>query len=121
MNFGPINMSGGEKRLNVAFSRAKHHMALVTTCMAWLPVGTTPVATVRPQGYCPQCLESGYGRVSRQPLEFPQGGRELLPPHAIGPGDGLLGMVRLDYTVQDRAAALYTKKCHEDRFKSVPS
>ncbi len=31
MNFGPINRSGGEKRLNVAFSRAKHHMALVSS------------------------------------------------------------------------------------------
>lgn len=31
MSFGPINMSGGEKRLNVAFSRAKQHMALVTS------------------------------------------------------------------------------------------
>lgn len=31
MNFGPINLSGGEKRLNVAFSRAKHHMALVAS------------------------------------------------------------------------------------------
>ncbi len=31
MNFGPINQSGGEKRLNVAFSRAKHHMAIVAS------------------------------------------------------------------------------------------
>jgi hypothetical protein len=31
MNFGPINQSGGEKRLNVIFSRAKHHMAIVTS------------------------------------------------------------------------------------------
>jgi hypothetical protein len=31
MNFGPINRSGGEKRLNVAFSRPKHHMALVSS------------------------------------------------------------------------------------------
>ncbi|MCA9065897.1 MAG: hypothetical protein KDA96_22670, partial [Planctomycetaceae bacterium] len=31
MNFGPINQAGGEKRLNVAFSRAKHLMALVTS------------------------------------------------------------------------------------------
>ncbi len=31
MNFGPINQSGGEKRLNVAFSRAKRHMALVSS------------------------------------------------------------------------------------------
>ncbi|WP_425398481.1 AAA domain-containing protein [Aeoliella sp.] len=31
MNFGPINKSGGEKRLNVAFSRAKRHMAIVSS------------------------------------------------------------------------------------------
>jgi predicted DNA-binding WGR domain protein len=31
MNFGPINQRGGEKRLNVIFSRAKHHMALVSS------------------------------------------------------------------------------------------
>ncbi len=31
MNFGPINKGGGEKRLNVAFSRAKHHMAVVSS------------------------------------------------------------------------------------------
>ncbi len=31
MNFGPINQRGGEKRLNVIFSRAKHHMALITS------------------------------------------------------------------------------------------
>lgn len=31
MNFGPINNAGGEKRLNVIFSRAKQHMAVVST------------------------------------------------------------------------------------------
>lgn len=31
MNFGPINQGGGEKRLNVAFSRARHHMAVVSS------------------------------------------------------------------------------------------
>jgi len=31
MNFGPINQDGGEKRLNVIFSRAKHHVAVVTS------------------------------------------------------------------------------------------
>jgi predicted DNA-binding WGR domain protein len=31
MNFGPINQGGGEKRLNVAFSRAKKHMAVVSS------------------------------------------------------------------------------------------
>ncbi len=31
MNFGPINKKGGEKRLNVIFSRARRHMAIVST------------------------------------------------------------------------------------------
>ncbi|HET7865254.1 MAG TPA: AAA domain-containing protein, partial [Burkholderiaceae bacterium] len=31
MNFGPINQRGGEKRLNVIFSRARQHMAVVTS------------------------------------------------------------------------------------------
>jgi len=31
MNFGPINRVGGEKRLNVIFSRAKHHMMIVSS------------------------------------------------------------------------------------------
>jgi hypothetical protein len=31
MNFGPINQAGGERRLNVAFSRARRHMALITS------------------------------------------------------------------------------------------
>ena len=31
MNFGPIDQRGGEKRLNVIFSRASRHMAIVST------------------------------------------------------------------------------------------
>jgi predicted DNA-binding WGR domain protein len=31
MNFGPINKKGGEKRLNVLFSRAKRHIAVVSS------------------------------------------------------------------------------------------
>jgi hypothetical protein len=31
MNFGPINQRGGEKRLNVIMSRARQHMAVVST------------------------------------------------------------------------------------------
>lgn len=31
MNFGPINRRGGEKRLNVIFSRAKEHMVIVSS------------------------------------------------------------------------------------------
>ena len=34
MNFGPINQTGGEKRLNVAFSRAKQRMAVVSSIRA---------------------------------------------------------------------------------------
>lgn len=31
MNFGPINQTGGEKRLNVIFSRARRHMVVVSS------------------------------------------------------------------------------------------
>jgi superfamily I DNA and/or RNA helicase len=31
MNFGPIKQRGGEKRLNVIFSRARHHIAVVSS------------------------------------------------------------------------------------------
>jgi hypothetical protein len=31
MNFGPINTAGGEKRLNVIFSRARQHMVIVSS------------------------------------------------------------------------------------------
>ncbi|MGV3622524.1 MAG: AAA domain-containing protein [Archangium sp.] len=31
MNFGPINKAGGEKRLNVIFSRAKRHLAVISS------------------------------------------------------------------------------------------
>jgi predicted DNA-binding WGR domain protein len=34
MNFGPINQRGGEKRLNVIFSRARNHMAVVSSIRA---------------------------------------------------------------------------------------
>jgi hypothetical protein len=34
MNFGPINQAGGEKRLNVIFSRARQHMAIVSSIRA---------------------------------------------------------------------------------------
>jgi len=33
MNFGPINQRGGEKRLNVIFSRAKEHMAIISSIL----------------------------------------------------------------------------------------
>ncbi|MDH3975436.1 MAG: AAA domain-containing protein [Deltaproteobacteria bacterium] len=33
MNFGPINRRGGEKRLNVIFSRARKHMVVVTSIL----------------------------------------------------------------------------------------
>jgi predicted DNA-binding WGR domain protein len=31
MNFGPINQRGGEKRLNVIFTRARHYMAVISS------------------------------------------------------------------------------------------
>ncbi|MBL0748356.1 AAA domain-containing protein [Nocardioides baculatus] len=40
MNFGPINNSGGEKRLNVIFSRARQHMVLVSSIEPSMIVNT---------------------------------------------------------------------------------
>lgn len=34
MNFGPLNRNGGERRLNVAFTRAKHEMVIFSTLQA---------------------------------------------------------------------------------------
>ena len=34
MNFGPLNRSGGERRLNVAFTRAKYEMVIFSTLLA---------------------------------------------------------------------------------------
>ena len=31
MNFGPLNRTGGERRLNVAFTRAKYEMVIFST------------------------------------------------------------------------------------------
>ena len=46
MNFGPINQRGGEKRLNVIFSRAEHHMAIVSSIRHHAsPTTTTTVLT----------------------------------------------------------------------------
>ena len=34
MNFGPLNRVGGERRLNVAFTRAKHEMVIFSSLNA---------------------------------------------------------------------------------------
>ena len=68
-------LDGQGQRASTWDQALEHHTALVATCMAYLPVDTTPVAIIRSQGYCPQCLAAGYGRISRQPLALPQSGR----------------------------------------------
>jgi hypothetical protein len=62
-------LDGHGQRVATWDEAVEHHTALVATCLACLPVDTEPVAVIRPQGYCPQCLASGYGRVSRHRLE----------------------------------------------------
>lgn len=40
MNFGPINQRGGDKRLNVIFSRARHHMDGCSLTVRYWRIGT---------------------------------------------------------------------------------
>ena len=47
MNFGPINQRGGEKRLNVIFSRARQHMAVVSRASATTRSPTTTTTARR--------------------------------------------------------------------------
>jgi predicted DNA-binding WGR domain protein len=63
MNFGPINNRGGEKRLNVIFSRAKHHMAVVSTIMPEAITNTHNDGARALQGFLKFALSQSRGDV----------------------------------------------------------
>lgn len=66
MNFGPLNHLGGERRLNVAVSRAKHNVKLVSSIMAHdIDLERTEALGVR---------------LLRAYLDFAQNGPEALQP-----------------------------------------
>lgn len=68
MNFGPINRDGGEKRLNVAFSRAKRHMAVVSS-LRWGQI-------TNDYNFGPSCLKQ-YLRYAECHSEHDRAGAEL--------------------------------------------
>ena len=61
-------LDGYGHRIATWAEAVQQHADLVAMCLPWLPVGTTPVAIRQPPGYCPDCLEEGYGRISHQPI-----------------------------------------------------
>ena len=80
MNFGPINLSGGEKRLNVAFSRAKSHMVLVASMRS--------TAITNDYNVGANCLKNYLAYAERSSIGDAAGARRVLEQLRIGSGDG---------------------------------
>ncbi len=71
MNFGPINQRGGEKRLNVIFSRAKRHMAVVSSIRhsAVTNVYNDGAAALKAYLHFAECVSCGDLRNARRVIE----------------------------------------------------
>ena len=65
MNFGPINQRGGEKRLNVIFSRARHRMAIVTSIDAEAITNTHNDGAAALRGFLDFARASASGKLDR--------------------------------------------------------
>ncbi len=88
MNFGPINKMGGEKRLNVIFSRAKRHMAVVSSIRheritnEWNTGARTLKAYLRYAEACSRGDDAEADAVIRG-LSGREGGGEARAPHPV--------------------------------------
>lgn len=71
MNFGPINQRGGEKRLNVIFSRARHHMVLVSSIRHTAITNDYNDGARALKGFLQyaECLSNGNVAMARQVLD----------------------------------------------------
>jgi hypothetical protein len=71
MNFGPINQRGGEKRLNVIFSRARQHMVLVSGIRHHQITNdyNDGARALKNFLHYAECLSRGDGAMARQVLE----------------------------------------------------
>lgn len=78
MNFGPINQRGGEKRLNVIFSRARQRMAVVTT------IGAEQITNTHNDGASALRAFLGFAEASARG----QGERSQQVLAALNPGAG---------------------------------
>ncbi|WP_230970090.1 AAA domain-containing protein [Nitrogeniibacter aestuarii] len=90
MNFGPINQRGGEKRLNVIFSRARHRMGVVTTIQAEAITNVHNDGAAALRGFLQFAQASATGQFERAQSvlgTFGQGARSAfsqdVPPDAI--------------------------------------
>lgn len=101
MNFGPINQRGGEKRLNVIFSRARHHMAVVSSIRhdAITNDNNTGAAALKHFLRYAEHLSSGRARAAQQVLQ----GLNVLTRTALATGD------TQDAVVMQLAAALRSR------------
>ncbi|HLF94878.1 MAG TPA: WGR domain-containing protein, partial [Planctomycetota bacterium] len=97
MNFGPINQSGGEKRLNVAFSRAKRHMAVVSS------IRHDRITNEYNDGA--RCLKN-YLRYSEAVSRGDAKGAQRLLDEEVGPRDRAVEAYRPEAAVDQLAAAL---------------
>jgi hypothetical protein len=108
MNFGPINQGGGEKRLNVAFSRARYHMAVVSS------MRSDQITNDYNEGA--RCLKS-YLRYAEAVSAGDRAGTQrvlqemLVLPASAGPGNAPAP----DAVVEQLAAALATRGYRVDR------
>ncbi|MDR1796557.1 MAG: DUF3320 domain-containing protein [Clostridiales Family XIII bacterium] len=79
MRFGPLNYAGGERRLNVAITRAKKNVKLVSS------IQSTDIDLARTQ--------SEGARMLRSYIEFAQKGASSLPGAGAAPTDDLVDAV----------------------------
>lgn len=102
MNFGPINQRGGEKRLNVIFSRARHHMAVVASIRheAITNDHNEGAAALKQFLRYAECSSRGDAESARRLLE----NLNPLARKALGSGDGTP-----DEVVRQLAAALRSR------------
>jgi len=84
MNFGPINQAGGERRLNVIFSRAKRHMAVVSSIEGHQITNTHNDGAAHLASFLQYAASESTGDQSRSTaiLQTQLGDRQATPDHA---------------------------------------
>jgi predicted DNA-binding WGR domain protein len=103
MNFGPINQRGGEKRLNVIFSRAKRHMAVVSSIRHTAITNDYNDGAAALKGYLhfAESVSAGDLHTARRVLE----GLNPLTREALGSGPEY-------HAVKEQLARLLTERGH---------
>ncbi len=105
-NFGPLNKAGGERRLNVAITRARMHVKLVASILPEDVEGTTPGAEALRE-YMAYAM--GQGAAARQAVSEEEGDHLLKEVRAWLESRGLVvvervgrSLARIDLAVADR-------------------